>query len=137
VRRIACFRLMMVFFLLTAAGHALAAGAGSPGSSQPFQLSPPGTLQPIPAPPVYKPMPTQPTPSPAPTLPANRGALNPKTGEFYPAHGEGVINPKTGEFYPPSGTGYFNPRTGEFYPGNEPGSTMEKRPREPGHVAGA
>jgi hypothetical protein len=100
-----------------------AAGAGTAGSSQPFQLSPPGTLQKIPAPPVSKPMPAQTTPAPIPMLPAHRGALNPKTGEFYPSHGEGVINPRTGEFYPRSGSGYTNPRTGEYYPGNDPGGS--------------
>jgi hypothetical protein len=115
---------MLVFlFLLPLAVDALGADAGAPGSRQPFQLSPPGTPQKIPAPPVYKPMPAQPTPSPKPILPGHRGALNPKTGEFYPSHGEGVINPKTGEFYPPSGSGYINPRTGEYYPGNEPGGS--------------
>ncbi len=115
--------ILVLFSLLPLAGDALGANAGTTRGGELYQLSPPGSLQKIPAPPVYKPMPLQPTPSPAPILPANRGALNPKTGEFYPSHGEGVINPRTGEFYPPSGNGYINPRTGEFYPGNEPGGT--------------
>ncbi|HET6490899.1 MAG TPA: hypothetical protein VFG28_14190 [Syntrophales bacterium] len=120
--------IVLVFLsLLPLTGNALGADTGTGRSGGLYQLSPPGTSQKIPPPPVYKPMPAQPTPSPVPALPANRGALNPKTGEFYPSHGEGVINPRTGEFYPPSGTGYFNPRTGEFYPGNEPGGTMEKK----------
>jgi hypothetical protein len=114
--------LLVILCLLSLAGHALGANAGAPRSGELYQLSPPGTLQKIPAPPPYKPMPAQPTPAPAPILPGNRGALNPKTGEFYPAHGEGVINPRTGEFYPPSGSGYINPRTGEYFPGNEPGA---------------
>jgi hypothetical protein len=46
-----------------------------------------------------------------------RGALNPRTGEFYPSSGAGVIDPKTGTFFPKSGNGYINPQTGEFYPG--------------------
>jgi len=115
--------MMVFFFLLATTGAAPAAGTGTAGSSQPFQLSPPGSLQKIPAPPVSKPMPAQPAPSTNPILPEHRGALNPKTGEFYPSHGEGVINPRTGEFYPPSGSGYINPRTGEYYPGNEPGGS--------------
>jgi hypothetical protein len=120
--------IMLVFLcLLPLAGNALGADTGAARSGELYQLSPPGTVPKIPAPPVYKPMPAQPAPSPAPTLPANRGALNPRTGEIYPSHGEGVINPRTGEFYPPSGAGYINPRTGEFYPGNDPGSTTEKK----------
>ncbi len=114
-----------LFFLPAIAGAAPAAGTGSAGSSQPFQLSPPGTLQKIPAPPVSKPMEPQLSPAPAsvPTPLQRGGALNPKTGEFYPPHGEGVINPRTGEFYPPSGSGYINPRTGEYYPSSEPGGS--------------
>jgi hypothetical protein len=118
-----CGLMMVLLFLSAAAGDALGADAGTPRSVQPYQLSPPGTLQKIPAPPVSKPMPAQPAPSPNPILPGNRGALNPKTGEFYPSHGDGVINPRTGEFYPPSGSGYINPRTGDYYPGNEPGGS--------------
>jgi hypothetical protein len=115
--------MMVLLFLFATAGAALCADAGAPRSGELYQLSPPGTLQKIPAPPPYKPMPAQPTPAPAPILPGHRGALNPRTGEFYPAHGEGVINPRTGEFYPPSGSGYMNPRTGEYFPGNEPGGS--------------
>jgi hypothetical protein len=119
--------ILVFFFLSPLAGDALGADTGTPRSGELYQLSPPGTLQKIPAPPVYKPMPAQPAPSPAPILPEHRGALNPKTGEFYPSHGEGVINPRTGEFYPPSGSGYINPRTGEYYPGNQPGGSTEKK----------
>jgi hypothetical protein len=64
----------------------------------------------------------QPTPSPNSTQPKHKGALNPKTGEYYPSVSEGVYNPKTGEYYPPTSGGYFNPRTGEFYPSQESGS---------------
>ena len=124
MRRKKYCRLMMVFlFLLTTAGEAAGAEPSAPGNRELYQLSPPGTLKPIPAPPVYKPMPAQPCASLNPILPEHRGALNPKTGEVYPSHGEGAINPKTGEFYPPSGSGYINPRTGEYYPGNEPGGS--------------
>jgi hypothetical protein len=99
------FRIMLVFlFLLPLAGDAKGADAGAPRSGELYQLSPPGTLPKIPAPPPYKPMPAQPTPAPNPVLPEHRGALNPKTGEFYPR----------------SGSGYFNPRTGEYFPGKEP-----------------
>jgi hypothetical protein len=119
--------MLALLFLFPLASEARGANTGTARGTEPYQLSPPGTPQKIPAPPVYKPMPAKPTPSPTPTLPANRGALNPKTGEFYPSHGEGVINPKTGEFYPPSGSGYINPRTGEYYPGREPAGSMEKK----------
>jgi hypothetical protein len=124
VRRKKYCGLVMALLLLSAtAGDTPGADAGAPRGGELYQLSPPGTLQKIPAPPLSKPMPAQPAPSPNPVLPGNRGALNPKTGEFYPSHGEGVINPRTGEFYPPSGSGYINPRTGEYYPGNEPGGS--------------
>jgi hypothetical protein len=123
VRQKKYYGIVMVLLILSAtAGEASGADAGTPRSGEPYQLIPPGTLQKIPAPPVVKPMPAQPT-APSPILPEHRGGLNPKTGEFYPSHGEGVINPKTGEFYPPSGSGYINPRTGEYYPGNEPGGS--------------
>jgi len=46
----------------------------------------------------------------------NNGAINPKTGEFYPSAGDGVIDTKTGEFYPKTGDGYIKPRTGEYIP---------------------
>jgi hypothetical protein len=124
VRRKKYYGLVMaLLFLSAAAGDAPGADAGTPRGGELYQLSPPGTLQKIPAPPVSKPMPAQPAPSSNPILPEHRGALNPKTGEFYPSHGEGAINPRTGEFYPPSGSGYINPRTGEYYPGNEPGGS--------------
>jgi hypothetical protein len=46
----------------------------------------------------------------------NPGAINPRTGEFYPGVADGIINPRTGEFYPDVGGGYIKPRTGEFIP---------------------
>ena len=55
--------LLIILCLLSLAGHALGAGAGAPRSGELYQLSPPGTLQKIPAPPPYKPMPAQPTPA--------------------------------------------------------------------------
>ncbi len=123
-----CIRVVLVFlFLIPLAGDALGAGAGAPGSGGLYQLSPPGTVPKIPAPPSSKPMPAQPNPALNPIAPESRGALNPKTGEFYPSHGEGVINPRAGEYYPPSGTGYINPRTGDFYPGNDRGGSIEKK----------
>ena len=47
---------------------------------------------------------------------SNRGAINSKTGEYYPPSAGGIINPRTGEFYPETAGGYINPRTGEFMP---------------------
>jgi hypothetical protein len=60
-------------------------------------------------------LPPPPAPAPAPSY-KSRGAVNPKTGEYFPPSGKGVINPKTGEYFPPSGEGYINPKTGEYYP---------------------
>ena len=53
------------------------------------------------------------------------GAVNPRTGQYYPATGEGAFDPKTGQYFPPTGGGYLNPRTGEFYP--SVGRQKEKR----------
>jgi len=46
----------------------------------------------------------------------NPGAINTRTGEFYPGVAGGIINPRTGEFYPDVGGGYIKPSTGEFIP---------------------
>jgi len=53
------------------------------------------------------------SPSP-PSIPS--GAINVRTGDYYPGVAGGVINPKTGDFYPDVGGGYINPSTGEFMP---------------------
>ena len=46
-----------------------------------------------------------------------QGAIDPRTGEFYPGTGGGgLINPRTGEVYPGTAGGWINPGTGEFYP---------------------
>jgi hypothetical protein len=111
-----------LLILLATAVEASCSDAGGAGNKELYQLSPPRTLKKIPAPPVYKPMPAQPGPL-KPIVPERKGALNPKTGEFYSSHGEGVINPRTGEYYPPSGSGYINPRTGELYPSRDGGDT--------------
>ena len=55
-------------------------------------------------------------PATTPSAPENQGAINPRTGEYYPPSGKGAINPRTGEYYPPIGQGYINPRTGVYYP---------------------
>lgn len=46
----------------------------------------------------------------------NKGAIDTRTGEYYPGAAGGIINPKTGQFYPDVGGGYINPKTGEFMP---------------------
>ncbi|MGZ3595200.1 MAG: hypothetical protein ACXWMI_09495 [Syntrophales bacterium] len=79
------------------------------------ELTPQGTLQELPSPPQQ----TQKylsAPVPAPSVPENKGAINPRTGEYYPPSGKGAVNPKTGEYYPPSGQGVINPGTGAYYP---------------------
>lgn len=68
---------------------------------------------------------TPPAPPAVPPATGYRGAVDPKTGHFYPAQGNGVFNPQTGEFYPRSGSGFVNPRTGAFYPGVERGDVPE------------
>jgi len=79
------------------------------------ELTPRGTLQEFPSPPQqtgkYPSVPV-----PAPSAPENQGAINPRTGEYYPPSGKGAINPRTGEYYPPNGQGVINPRTGAYYP---------------------
>ena len=79
------------------------------------ELAPRGTSQEHPS----LPQQTQKYPSapvPAPSVPENKGAINPRTGEYYPPSGKGAINPKTGEYYPPNGQGVINPGTGAHYP---------------------
>jgi len=78
-------------------------------------LTPRGTLQELPS----LPQQTQKHPSgpaPTPSAPENQGAINPRTGEYYPPSSKGAINPRTGEYYPPSGQGFINQRTGAYYP---------------------
>ncbi len=105
--------LLLVFFAI---GHAQAQAIDKGAESRLEALPAPGQLQPIPRPPQIQ-HPAVPNPPPLPPLHSGRGAINPRTGEFYPPQGSGIINPRTGEYYPPlDGKGYFNPRTGEFYP---------------------
>jgi hypothetical protein len=44
------------------------------------------------------------------------GAIDTRTGEFYPGVRDGIINPRTGEFMPDAGGGYIDPKTGRFIP---------------------
>jgi len=46
----------------------------------------------------------------------NPGAIDTRTGEFYPGVAGGIINPRTGEFMPDVGGGYVDPKTGRFIP---------------------
>lgn len=46
----------------------------------------------------------------------NPGAIDIRTGEFYPGVPGGIINPRTGEFMPEVGGGYIDPKTGRFIP---------------------
>jgi len=97
----------------------------------------PRDLSPKPPPVILKPPPStipqrpraevfKPTPLPAsPSVPGYRGAVDPKSGHFYPSRGSGVFDPHTGEIYPRSGSGFINPRTGKFYPGIERGDVPE------------
>lgn len=48
--------------------------------------------------------------------PPPAGAIDVRTGEYYPAAAGGVINPRNGQFYPDVGAGYIDPRTGAFMP---------------------
>lgn len=52
----------------------------------------------------------------SPKIKSSSGAIDVKSGQFYPGAAGGIINPKTGDFYPESGGGYINPKTGEFMP---------------------
>lgn len=46
------------------------------------------------------------------------GAINARTGEYYPPAGpNGVIDAQTGEYYPKAGPdGFIDPKTGQYYP---------------------
>ncbi len=109
------FRQLIVGVSLLALLPVGAAAAQVSGNPRGLEALPrPGELIPAPIPPALK----QPqVPSPPVQAPArNTGAINPRTGEFYPPQGEGIMNPRTGEYYPPvRGEGFINPRTGELY----------------------
>jgi hypothetical protein len=62
------------------------------------------------------PLPPSPPGVTPPPRPSERGAINPRTGEYYPPVPGGVINPKSGEVLPKVNGGYINPQTGEFIP---------------------
>jgi hypothetical protein len=91
--------------------------------AQTFPSSPPQFFPPTPSgPPSYQPIPPQPAPPVQPAPPTGkkeRGAINPRTGEFYPGTNGGVINPQTGVVLPKVGGGYLNPQTGEVIPSKE------------------
>jgi hypothetical protein len=111
------FRQLIICVSLLALLHAGPVAAQVSGGSRNLEALPrPGELVPAPSPPALK----QPQAPPVPPVQVpvlNKGAMNPRTGEFYPPQGEGIINPRTGEYYPPiRGEGYINPKTGEFYP---------------------
>jgi hypothetical protein len=93
---------------------AFADGGNTQQKKDADELSPQGTMQEPPSSPQQnQKYPTAPVP--APSTPENRGAINPRTGEYYPPSGKGAVNPKTGEYYTPSGQGVINPRTGQYY----------------------
>lgn len=48
-------------------------------------------------------------------LRSGSGAINPKTGEFYPGVQGGIINPRTREFMPDVGGGYIDPKNKEVH----------------------
>ena len=56
------------------------------------------------------PVPIQEPPPPPP------GAIDVRTGQFYPGVPGGIINPNTGQFMPDVGGGYIDPSTGKFIP---------------------
>ena len=97
----------------------LPAGPGAAQVSGPRNLEAlprQGELIPAPGPPALK-QPQVPAVPPVQAPVRNKGAIDPRTGKFYPPQGEGIINPSTGEYYPPiRGEGFINPKTGEFYP---------------------
>jgi hypothetical protein len=58
----------------------------------------------------------QTNPTPTGLIKTNGGAIDTRTGEFYPASKGGIIDPRTGEFLPDVGGGYIDPKTGRFIP---------------------
>ncbi|MFB3925132.1 MAG: cytochrome C [Syntrophales bacterium] len=113
--------LFLVFLILWTI---LSDTANTPRGGGKDPLTPPGSLVEPPQP-QYKPVePPVPAPPALPWAGHNRGAVNPRTGEYYPPSGKGVINPRTGEYYPPSGQGFINPRTGAYYPRFDPGGAQ-------------
>lgn len=106
--------IISVSLLALLAPGAAASQANGPRSLE--ALPRPGEMIPAPSPPALK-QPQAPAVPPVQAPVRNKGAMDPRTGEFYPPQGEGIINPRTGEYYPPiRGEGFINPKTGEFYP---------------------
>jgi hypothetical protein len=63
------------------------------------QLTPQGTFPELPSLPQHdRKFPS--APALTPSAPENQGAINPRTGEYYPPSGQGFINPRTGAYYP-------------------------------------
>ena len=58
------------------------------------------------------------------------GAINTRTGEYYPPAAGGIIEPKTGTFHHDVGGGYVNTKTGNFSPkiGTRGGNTWTRIP---------
>jgi len=109
-------QLIICVSLLALLPAGLGAAQVSGGSRSLEALPRPGELIPAPSPPALK-QPQAPAVPPVQAPVRNKGAIDPRTGKFYPPQGEGIINPSTGEYYPPiRGEGFINPKTGEFYP---------------------
>jgi hypothetical protein len=65
-------------------------------------------------------VPPSPVPAPKPqgpsTIAPDKGAFNPRTGEFYPGTFGGAYNPRTGNFYPKVNGGYLDYQNGTLLP---------------------
>ena len=115
-----CHIILTILSILVLGIFSISAGASADeGNTQQKKdagvLNSQGTLQELPSlPEQTRKSPSAPTT--APSAPENPGAINPRTGEYYPPSGKGAVNPRTGEYYPPSGQGFINPRTGAYYP---------------------
>ncbi len=125
MKKMFCFTavFLLLFFL---SEQAMAAGSKGPGNLYPSPPAgmigtPPSTIPQRTPPDLVKPT----VPPASPPAPDYRGAVDPKTGHFFPSQGNGVFNPRTGEFYPRSGSGFINPHTGAFYPGVEKGGVPD------------
>jgi hypothetical protein len=99
------------------AGNPVPAKDQQTGAANDLEPLFPGGLRITPPPANIPPSPpSAPGVTPPSSSPSKRGAIDPRTGEYYPPVPGGVINPKSGEVMPKVNGGYINPQTGEFIP---------------------
>jgi hypothetical protein len=82
---------------------------GAPVSQKPVRHTRPVYVNPFPT--SVNPPSTYVIPPPVP-----QGAIDVRSGQYYPPAAGGITNPQSGQFYPSVAGGYVNPQNGQFMP---------------------